>query len=259
MRYLAAIGLCLIAATQVIASLVWSEFDGDVLIIGEYHDNPGHHARQQNAVNEIAPKAVVFEMLTPTEAAALSDIPRNVDAMRAATDGFHWGNIADYAAIFAVSPVIVGAAVPRKDVRAAFETSAAAVFGPDAKLYGLTDPLPAEEQAEREAAQFAAHCDAMPLAMMGGMVQAQRLRDAAFARSVIDAIETYGSPVVLITGNGHARVDWGVPVYLNRVRPDLNVESIGQGDERSAPEGSYSFTLQSTAAPQRDDPCAAFQ
>lgn len=44
-------------------------FDGaDVVFLGELHDNPGHHARQAAYVAEIAPTALVFEMLTPDQA-----------------------------------------------------------------------------------------------------------------------------------------------------------------------------------------------
>lgn len=245
-------------AAFLFAATDWSDFSGDVLIMGELHDNPQHHAEQANAARVIQPKAVVFEMLTPDEAQALSEIPRDPGAMRDATDSILWSNIADYADILAASPVIVGAALSREDMRAAFSSGAAEVFGTGADIYGLTNPLPEDEQAIRELNQFDAHCEAMPLEMMGGMVEAQRLRDAAFARSVIEALETYGSPVVLITGNGHARMDWGVPVYLMRARPTLAITSIGQGERQEPPDGVFSWTLNGAASPDRDDPCAVF-
>ncbi|MEP4246969.1 ChaN family lipoprotein [Tateyamaria sp.] len=241
------------------ASIEWSESTADVLVLGENHDNPTHHARQKNAVNEIQPKAVVFEMLTPQEAALLADVPRDVAAMEAASAAFHWNNIADYAGVLSVSSVIVGAALSRDDMRAAFSDGAVSVFGEDAEIYGLTGPLPKTEQATRETLQFDAHCAAMPREMMGGMVQAQRLRDAAFARTVIEAIDTYGLPVVLITGNGHARTDWGVPTYLARVRPNLNVESVGQGERGNAPTGVFSSVITDAPAPDRGNPCDAFK
>ncbi|MEX0368703.1 MAG: ChaN family lipoprotein [Ruegeria sp.] len=246
-------------ATAGLAATDWSDFSGDVLILGEFHDNPRHHAEQATAVSIIAPKAVVFEMLTADEARMLADTPRDPDSMTAVTNGFHWSNIADYAAVLAASLVILGAALPRADMRAAFNDGAAPVFGADANVYGLAAPLPENEQVIRELNQFDAHCEAMPLEMMGGMVEAQRLRDAAFARAVIDAVDTYGSPVILITGNGHARMDWGVPLYLSRVRPDLDVTSVGQGERQEPPEGVFSWTLNGAPSPDRGDPCAAFR
>jgi uncharacterized iron-regulated protein len=179
--------------------------------------------------------------------------------MLQAVEGYHWGNIADYAHILSVSPNIVGAALPRETVRAAFADGAAAVFGAEAATYGLMSPLPDNVQAQREDLQFSAHCEAMPRDMMGGLVEAQRLRDASFARAILDAIETHGRPVVFITGNGHARTDWGVPAYLQEVRPDLAVTSVGQGENDVRPQGSYSWTIQDAPSPARKDPCAAFQ
>lgn len=241
-----------------IAATDWSDFADDVLIIGEFHDNPIHHAEQAKAARIIAPKAVVFEMLTAKEALTLAGVARDPGAMAKATEGFHWGNIADYAEILAASPVIIGAAVPREEMRSAFSDGAAQVFGTEARSYGLTEPLSEDEQAIRELGQFDAHCEAMPLEMMGGMVEAQRLRDAAFARAVLDAIDAHGTPVMLITGNGHARMDWGVPAYLARVRPDLKVTSIGQGERQEPPEGVFSWTLNGARSPDRGDPCAVF-
>ena len=245
-------------AAIVFSATDWRDFDGDVLILGEFHDNPTHHAEQAKALQAITPKAVIYEMLTPEEGAALADIPRNADSMQAAVEGFHWSNIADYAKVLAASPVIIGTALPREEMRGAFTDGAAATFGEAAETYGLTTPLPEDEQVIREQDQFDAHCAAMPLEMMGGMVEAQRLRDAAFAKAVIDAHATHGSPVVLITGNGHARMDWGVPVYLARVQPDLTLTSIGQGERQEPPEGIYSWTLNGAPSPDRGDPCAVF-
>lgn len=248
-------------AGAVVASafFVGAAWAADVLVLGEIHDNPHHHRVQADLLETAAPRAVVFEMLTQAEADALRGVARDANAMRAATDGFHWGNIADYADVLAHSAVIVGAALPRDAVREAFGAGAATVFGGGAEVYGLNSPLPADQQKVREALQFAAHCDAMPLEMMGGMVEAQRLRDAAFARAVVEAVETYGTPVALITGNGHARMDWGVPSYLVRVRPDLVVESIGQGEGGMAPEGVFTSVLNDAPIPDRPDPCAAFR
>lgn len=248
----------LVIAAAASASIAWHEVTGDVVILGEYHDNPLHHQRQRDAVIEINPKAVVFEMLTGEEAIALAKVPRSQEAMEAATEGFHWSNIRDYAGVLSKSENIIGAALPREQMRTAFEQGAAAVFGPKADTYGLTQALPEAEQTARQEAQFNAHCQAMPLEMMTGMVAAQRLRDAHFARTVIAALDTYGSPIILITGNGHARNDWGVPIYLKRVRPDLTVFSYGQGENDISPPGTYDALIPDAPAPDRADPCAAF-
>lgn len=261
MRYskLVCAAAALVCASAALASVVWNEVDSDVLVLGEIHDNPEHHARQTTAINQLQPTAVVFEMLTPDEAQRLEPVTRTAQAMRDASVGFHWSNIADYADILASSPHILGAAMPRGDVRRAFADGAAAVFGDDAADYGLKEALPADQLEARKTLQFEAHCEAMPRDMMGGMVEAQRLRDAAFARAVLEALDTYGAPVVLIAGNGHARMDWGVPAFLTRVRPDLKIASVGQGENWQDPGGVFNFSISDAAPVDRPDPCAAFR
>lgn len=230
----------------------------DVVILGELHDNPGHHARQAGIIADLQPQAVVFEMLRPEEAADLNALDRREAVMAQAADRVRWSNMADYAAVLAASPRIIGAALGRGEARRAFSEGAAGVFGAQAQAYGLDQPLDAAEFETRKSLQFAAHCEAMPMEMMGGLVEAQRLRDAVFARAVLEALDRYGAPIVLITGNGHARKDWGVPAYLARLRPRLRVHALGQGEPGRPPRGVFDAEAQS-AAPDRDDPCAAFE
>jgi hypothetical protein len=62
---------------------------------------------------------------------------------------------------------------------------AAGVFGPDADVYGLDQPLEPEEQAAREAEQAARIATCCPPEMLPGMVEAQRFRDAGSAHAAI--------------------------------------------------------------------------
>ncbi|MBM9595260.1 ChaN family lipoprotein [Rhodobacteraceae bacterium MCCB 386] len=233
----------------------------DVVILGEYHDNPTHHRNQAAAVEALQPRALVFEMLTPGQAEkAVPDLRPDADALGAALawEESGWPDFVMYHPIFAAAPeaVVFGGALPPGQVRAAVGGSAAATFGAEAARYGLDRPLAADEQATREEEQGTAHCGAMPVGMLPGMVEAQRLRDAALARAVLEALDATGGPVALITGNGHARLDRGVPVYLEAARPGLSVLSIGQLE---AAEDDAPFDLWVvTEAADRPDPCAVF-
>jgi uncharacterized iron-regulated protein len=89
------------------------------------------------------------------------------------------------------------------------------------------------------------------------MVQAQRLRDAALARAVVKAMEATGGPVAVITGNGHARRDQGIPSVLARAAPELDVLSIGQLEGPVGNDQPYDLWLVTGTVP-RGDPCAAF-
>ncbi len=243
-------GVAILAAPFAFADVPDAARTADVVILGEIHDNPAHHDTQTVYINALSPKAVVFEMLSPAEADAITS---DISALSQA----EWSNIEDYRAVISASARIVGAALPRDVVRAAFASGAASQFGGNAAAFGLTQPLPEDEQKTREEAQFLAHCEAMPRDMMSGMVEAQRLRDAHFARVVLDALGTYGAPVILITGNGHARSDWGVPAYLATVRPGLSVFTLGQS-EAGQISGAFDSVLDA-AAVDRPDPCAAFR
>lgn len=235
----------------------------DVVILGEVHDNPAHHAEQAARVAALKPRALVFEMLTPDQAARVTpDLIADPEAMAGALgwDESGWPDFAMYHPIFAAAPeaAIHGALVPREVARAVFETGPADAFGADAAAYGLSGPLPPEEQAAREALQLAAHCDALPEEMLPGMVAVQRLRDATLARAVVAAMAETGGPVAVITGNGHARRDWGVPAYLARVAPDLDVFVLGQTEDGAPLQGGFDAVL-SAPAVARPDPCAAFR
>lgn len=265
---LAALGLVLLlagpaAARQIAAADIGALPPAGVVILGEVHDNPAHHLNQARALAALKPTAVVFEMLSPEQAAIVNDSGLSGDALSKALGWADsgWPDFAIYRPVFDAlgSARVYGMALPRDEVRRAMTEGAAAVFGADAGRFGLDDRLSGEARAELEDEQREAHCDALPPEMLPGMVEAQRLRDAAFARTVLEAHAATGGPVAVITGNGHAREDWGIPRALRVAAPDLAVLSLGQleagGDAAGAP---YSVWV-TTPAAARDDPCAVFR
>lgn len=228
----------------------------DVVILGEVHDNPAHHEVQAQIVRDVAPAALVIEMLGQEDVEALAADPA---AFAERWAGTGWPDFHMYLPIFkAHDGLIIGAAVAREVARATYADGVAAHFQGDAVAFGLTDALPEDQQAQRVELQFQAHCEAMPREMMGGMIEVQRLRDATLAAGVVQAMVDTGGPVAVITGNGHARKDWGVPSYLARVAPELTVISVGQGEDDVPPEGGFDIVLDAPA-PDRPDPCAQFK
>ncbi|WP_299838285.1 ChaN family lipoprotein [uncultured Jannaschia sp.] len=216
----------------------------DIYVIGEIHDNPVHHAVQANLVARLDPEAVVFEMLSDEQAARIEpDTPRDAATLGPLLDWAEsgWPDIALYAPIMAASDaVILGAAGAAGDL----------------SVYDLDVALPVEEQAARERLQAEAHCGALPEDMLPDFVARQRATDAQFAARTLAALDAHGAPVVLIAGNGHARTDWGVPAAIARVRPELGVVAVVQGEGDPTVPGD--LVLQAT--PQdRGDPCDAFR
>ena len=85
----------------------------------------------------------------------------------------------------------------------------------------------------------------------------QRLRDAVLARAVLRATDETGGPVAVITGNGHARKDRGIPTFLSRMRPGLSVFVLGQSEDGTI-TGEYDAVIDSPGV-EREDPCLAFK
>ncbi len=235
--------------------------EADIVILGEVHDNPEHHRTQARIIGELAPAAVVFEMLSPVQAVATNSSPDRGEGLRDTLDWDNsgWPDWVLYQPVFeAVGDTpVYGMALPRDTVSRAVTEGAAGIFGDAAAGYGLLEPLPEQEQQAREAHQQAVHCNMLPASLLPGMVEAQRLRDASFARTTLQALEETGGPVVVITGSGHARTDWGMPAALQRAAPAVRVVSLGQLEDE--PEGASPYDSWRVAEPtERDDPCAGF-
>jgi uncharacterized iron-regulated protein len=234
-----------------------------IVVLGETHDNPAHHQTQADIVAKIAPKAVVYEMITGAQAALVrGDIIHDEMALEKAL-GWNesgWPDFSIYYPVFAASvgAKTYGAAVPREAARKVMGDGLVAAFGAQAGEFGLAAPLDADQQIAREALQMKAHCDALPAELLPAMVDVQRLRDARLAQISIKALDDTGGPVVVITGNGHARPDRGMPAAIALVRPDAAVLTVGQGEDGVVPEGLFDAVLQSPA-PAREDPCLAFK
>ncbi|KEP70159.1 hypothetical protein DL1_18685 [Thioclava dalianensis] len=240
---------------------------GDIFVLGEVHDNPTHHRNQARALRAIAPKAVVFEMLSPEQAARITpDLLQDPAALGRAVgwEEAGWPDIALYAPVFdAIGEArIFGATQPRAQVRAAMTTPLPDVFGPQAARYGLDRAYPDALQRQLEDQAQVDHCNALPPEMLPGMVAAQRFRDAAFARSVQQAYEETGGPVALIAGSGHARTDLGVPAILRQLDPTARIVALGQIERAAGASPSnpppYDIWIVTPPTP-RPDPCAAFK
>jgi len=236
----------------------------DVMILGEVHDNADHHQMQADLLTALAPKAVVWEMITQTQAETLDPkVLSDADQLSVQLDWANsgWPDFALYAPVFAAAQGAqqFGGQVPRSVAGAvmANQNGVVAYFGEDAAIFGLDLALGKAEQQTREADQMANHCNAMPAEMLPLLVEFQRLRDAALAKAVTQALQATGGPVAVITGNGHARRDRGVPVYLAKAHPGISVVTLGQS-EGGQIEGDFDLVLDAIPV-DRPDPCLAFQ
>jgi uncharacterized iron-regulated protein len=237
------------------------DFTGfDIIIVGEIHDSPEHHLLQAEIIAMVDPTAVVFEMLNSEQAALITqaNLPDPKLGEILGWEAAGWPDFAMYAPIFAAidDAIVFGAAASDFAALQAREDIVRA-FPEGADRFGLTDVLPNDEQMLREQEMQDGHCGALPPEMLPWFVDQQRFRDAVFARAALNALDVTDGPIVVITGNGHARTDWGMPIYLKAAAPDVTVLSIGQ---ITMPQDGAPFDLWRVTDPiERPDPCADFK
>ena len=245
--------------------------DAEIVILGELHDNPAHHRNQASIIRDLQPDALVFEMIEPSVALSVTgDLREDREALERtlAWEESGWPDFGMYFPIFGAAPdaAVFGGAASREDVRRATFDGAAPVFGDAASLFGIDQPLEESQLATRLDLQREAHCNALPEEMLGGMVEAQRLRDAVLASATVAALlearnASETPQVVVIAGNGHAREDWGVPALLRTYfagAPDIDIRTLAQYERASPETAPYSAWL-STEPAERDDPCDVFR
>ncbi len=135
------------AAQEISADALVARLHADppqVAVLGEVHDNALHHRTQAAAVAALKPAALVFEMLSPEQAAKVTpELRADPVALGKALgwDAAGWPDFALYAPIFEAAPAakIYGAALPRDEVRRAMKVPLAQVF-PQAARFGNEHP-----------------------------------------------------------------------------------------------------------------------
>ena len=238
-----------------------------VVLLGERHDNPAHHEWQARITADLAPGGLAFEMVAQAKEdyanAARLDGDDLAEALEWETSG--WPDFEMYRPIFDAAPEawVSGGGVAPDVLRKSVMEGAAVAWPEGAERYGLNERMPQDVIDAMLEEQDVAHCGALPTGMLPGMVEAQQLRDAAFADAALRLLEADHAPVVLITGNGHARADRGSPLYLKRAAPDVTALSVGmievgESDAQDlANEAPFDVVIY-TEPFDRGDPCEEF-
>jgi uncharacterized iron-regulated protein len=240
-----------------------------LVLLGEMHDSAAQHALRAAALERLvaggARPALAFEQLDRERQAdverARRERPGDADWLIAQAaggrDGWDWSLYRPFVRLALANDLpIVAANLSRADAVRVMRDGYAAVFdAPTRASLGLDD-APAALLAAHERAVDAGHCGLMPAPMLAPMARAQIARDAALALAIAPWA---GRGVVLLTGNGHARADIGVPRWL---APALRARarSIGllEDDGPAWPADAFDRIVLTPAAP-REDPCAALR
>lgn len=239
----------------------------DFVLLGEIHDNAWHHRVRGALLTAMAADkpAVVFEQLArsagPIPAPDSGESEETwLDAHGFDRKGWKWPlhqPVVD--AALAHGRAIYGSNVPREALRAVVRQGTGAA---PAELGALITQVPLDSAAKAGIDQelFEGHCGKLPQEMVPGMRAAQEVRDAAMTEAMLAAGKT--GPAWLIAGDGHVRMDMGVPRLLARVAPDksrLVVGFVERGTEEAKPGARAAAryeVLVITPPAEREDPCA---
>jgi len=241
-----------------------------VVLLGEMHDNPAHHALRAAALERLAAggarPALAFEQFDRERQADIDQArraqPRDADALiaRAGGRGWDWPLYRPFVQLALDHDLpIVAANLSRADAGRVIREGFSAVFdAPTRHALGL-DALALELVAAHERAVVDGHCGLLPAAMVAPMARAQIARDAVLAAAIAPHA---ARGVVLLTGNGHARRDIGVARWLPASLQGAALVSIGFLETQPQAAAQSGMPAQAfdrvviTGAPTREDPCA---
>jgi len=238
-----------------------------VVMLGETHDNPDHHALQAWAVRTLVAAGktpqVAFEMIDRDHQAELDAAAHDLDGLGTALrwNERGWPDWRMYRPI-AEAAQAAGGTLSAANLPADLTRQIARRTEPaeQAARLGLDSPLPDPVAAALADEIRTSHCNMMPDSAIPGMVRVQRGRDAEMAETIA-SLARHSTPVVLIAGAGHARTDRGVPDRLRQIAPGLTVFSLGlietdQAVTDPAAEALPFDAVWFTGRAEREDPCA---
>ena len=258
-----------------------------LLLLGEVHDNPDHHALRAGlvALASCATQgrtSAVLEQIRADQRGAVDAFLQLPAEQRTSAEFFRavdwsksgWPDAGLFTplidAILASKLAILPGEPARSVVRSLARGEADALPAAERSRLGL-DQAMAQPLLDALAAELKdSHCGALPERAIAGLSLAQRFRDAFQADAMMSAAQQHGG-AILLAGNGHVRADRGVPWYVRQRSPGqpsltvmfLEVEP-GRTDPRAYlsrdPDGSPAADiLVFTRRAERPDPCEAMQ
>lgn len=240
-----------------------------IVVLGEVHDNAAQHRLRIEAMRRVvdagARPALAFEQFDRERQAdidrARRERPRDAEYLiaQAKSGNWEWSHYKPLVQLALDHGLpIVAANLSRKDAMKVAREGYGVVFDAGVRARRHLEALPDAFLRRHERSLAAGHCGFLPDAALPAMARAQIARDVVMADILI---RHQARGVVLLTGNGHARVDLGVPYWLNA---DGGKVAIGIGlleaDARGPPAdaGAFDFYVETPAQP-RADPCKDLQ
>ncbi len=226
-------------------------------LLGELHDNPQHHAARGELLRLLPASAAVVAEHLPRGSRVVfgADLGASLSAAGFEPNSWKWPlHAALFEGVAGARLPLTGGNLPREQVRQIARGGEAAMPGELAALTSAA-PLGAAAQAALEADLVRGHCGQLAGPRLEGMLWAQRARDASMWLALREAA---GAPAVLLAGNGHVRLDYGVGQLIANQHPAATVVSVGFVEPGVVTEGAPYTHLWITPPAERKNPCEGF-
>jgi uncharacterized iron-regulated protein len=268
---IAAVALPALAATALEASpaaLAGAMRGHPAVMLGEVHDNAAQHALRAAALEALiaggARPALAFEQFDRERQAdierARRERPADADYLIARARGnpsWQWEFYRPFVQLALDYDLpIVAANLSRADAMKIGTGGWETLPDGAARDELLRRALPDGFLLTHEQAIAAGHCDLLPASALPAIARAQIARDAVLAAAIRPHI---ARGVVLLTGNGHARKDVGVPFWLapgeRAGAVSIGLLERGGTGEAALPTDAFDAYVVTERA-ERPDPCA---
>jgi len=240
---------CARSSLQQLIIEIWSAIPGGgIVLLGEVHDNPEHHAVRGDIlrprlepvldVGDLSP-AAAFEHIRRNQQPQLDAFYGNVRSGRAPMasellDALDWKDsgwppagtyLPLFDAALKAKMMVVPALPDRERMRTLVRGNRTGASENELALLKAAEAMPAPLRDALVAELGGSHCGAIPPSAFAVMSMAQRFIDAHMAARTLEAAVAHGG-AFLLAGNGHVRTDRGVPWYLKRGGPAREVISV---------------------------------
>lgn len=200
--------------------------DTPLVLLGEKHDNPDHHALQLwllQALEARRPQgSVVLEMLTLDQQSMVSQVQSQIHNDQRPADlslalnwhaGWDWQQYSTLVTHIVEQPYPLLAGNLNRDELMAIYRNPPQLMGVESTRADVVERL--TEQIRE------GHCNKLPEAQLPAMLAVQQQRDRSMAKVVLEAPK----PTLLIAGSYHVRYDMGVPLHIHDLQ---RVEKLKQ-------------------------------
>jgi len=242
-----------------------------VVLLGEVHDNVVQHRVRAEALHRLlaggARPAIAFEQFDRERQADIDRARRElppegrtlaehvIAQARAPRDSWDWARYRPFVELALQYDLpIVAANLSRSAAARVAREGPNAVFT-EAERAELALDRFEDILAKHERVVQVGHCNILPKSALPGLARAQIARDAVLAQSLRPYL---GRGVILLTGNGHARRDIGVPRHL-AAADQPRAWSIGLLEEGTEARSALFDAAFVSPEQDRPDPCAALK